>query len=86
MARIALSEEEVELFREQLSQIMEQFQVLSQLDTAAVTLTIQGGPLPQRNAPMRDDVPDLSLDSEEVLSNAPHREGDFFRVKVVLEE
>lgn len=83
LARIGLTDEEVETLGEQLSNILEQFRVLSELDTAAVTPTAH--PV-QLQTVMRDDVPDSSLESEEVLSNAPRREGDFFRVKQVLEE
>jgi aspartyl-tRNA(Asn)/glutamyl-tRNA(Gln) amidotransferase subunit C len=83
LARIALTEEEVELLREQLSHILEQFEVLKELDTAGVTPT--GGAL-QLRAAMRDDIPGESLAPEEVLRNAPRQEGGFFRVKAVLEE
>jgi len=34
---------------------------------------------------MRDDEPRPSIDKEEVLANAPQREGDLFRVRAVLE-
>ena len=83
LARIGLTGEEAETIREQLSHILEQFEVLSELDTAGVAPTGHAVPL---EAVMRDDVPDTSLDPEEVLSNAPRREGEFFRVKAVLEE
>ena len=83
LARIALTEEEVELFRKQLSHILEQFEVLKELDTTGVIPT---GHTVQLQAAMRDDIPGESLAQEEVLRNAPRREGDFFRVKAVLEE
>ena len=83
LARIGLTNEEVEMFREQLSQILEQFEVLGELDTTGVTST---GHAAQQQPVMREDSPDSSLDPEDVLSNAPRREGEFFRVKVVLEE
>lgn len=83
LARIALTEEEVELLREQLSHILEQFEVLKELDTAGVTPT---GHAVQLQAAMREDIPGKSLDPEEVLLNAPRREGEFIRVKAVLEE
>ena len=83
LARIGLTEEEVETFRGQLSHILEQFEVLGELDTAGVDPT---GHAVQLQAVMRDDIPDSSLEPEDVLSNAPQREGEFFRVKAVLEE
>lgn len=82
LARIALTEEEVELFREQLSHILEQFEVLSELDTTGVPPT---GHAVDLQAVMRDDASGDSLTQEEVLSNAPRQEGEFFRVKAVLE-
>ena len=83
LARIALTDEEVENLGQQLSNILEQFQVLSELDTAGVSPTAH--PV-QLQTVMRDDVPDSSLESEDVLGNAPRREGNYFRVKLVLEE
>lgn len=83
LARIALTDAEVALFCQQLSDILEQFEVLRQLDTSGVVPT---GHAVELGAVMRDDVSADSLTSGEVLSNAPRREGEFFRVKVVLEE
>ena len=83
LARIGLTEEEIETFGEQLSQILEQFEVLNELDTSGVTPTGQAGGL---QTVMRDDLAEDSLDSEDVLKNAPRREGEFFRVNAVLEE
>ena len=83
LARIGLTEDEIELFGQQLSKILEQFEVLKELDTADVTPT---GHAVELEGVMRDDVPDDSLQAGEVLENAPRREGEFFRVKAVLEE
>ena len=83
LARIRLTDEDLETLRGQLADILEQFQVLSDLDTSGITPT---GHAVQLQTVMRDDVPDTSLEPEEVLSNAPRREGEFFRVKPVLEE
>ena len=83
LARISLTLEEVELFRDQLSQLLEQFQVLSELDTTDVPPT---GHAVDLQAVMRDDDSEDSLEPEEVLSNAPNPEGAYFRVKAVLEE
>ena len=83
LARIGLTEEEIELFGEQLSQILEQFEVLKELDTSGVAPTGHAGGL---QTVMREDLAEDSLDSEDVLKNAPRREGEFFRVNAVLEE
>ncbi|MCH8800603.1 MAG: Asp-tRNA(Asn)/Glu-tRNA(Gln) amidotransferase subunit GatC [Chloroflexi bacterium] len=83
LARIGLTDDEVRLFGEQLSQILEQFEVLNELDTTGVTPTGHAGGL---QTVMREDLAQDSLDSEDVLKNAPRREGEFFRVNAVLEE
>ena len=83
LARISLTPEEVELFQGQLSQLLEQFQVLSELDTTDVPATGHAADL---QAVMRDDDDEDSLDPEDVLRNAPNPEGEYFRVKAVLEE
>lgn len=83
LARINLTPEEVELFQGQLSQLLEQFQVLSELDTTDVPPT---GHAVDLQAVMRDDDDEDSLDPEDVLRNAPNPEGEYFRVKAVLEE
>ena len=35
---------------------------------------------------MREDEVALSLPPDEILANAPQREGDFFRVHAILEQ
>ena len=83
LARIGLTEAELETFREQLSDILGQFEVLRQLDTSEVSPTGHAGDL---SSVMRDDVPQECLTPEDVISNAPRTEGDLIRVKPVLEE
>jgi len=83
LARIGLTEEEIQMFGEQLSHILEQFEVLKELDTSGVAPTGHAGGL---QTVMREDVAQDSLDSEDVLKNAPRREGQFFRVNAVLED
>ena len=82
LARLGLTEEDVDKFREQLSNILENFEILQQVDTTDVPPTAQ--PLALRNV-MRDDEITPSLAPEDILANAPRREGDCFRVRAVLE-
>ncbi len=86
LARIGLTEEELETLREQLSHILEQFEVLSELDATGVTPPGGAEELPNGGGVMREDVAADSLDPAEVLQYAPRREGEFFRVNAVLEE
>jgi aspartyl-tRNA(Asn)/glutamyl-tRNA(Gln) amidotransferase subunit C len=83
LARVAVTEDEITRMSEQLSNLLEHFQVLQQVDTEGVPPTSQSVEL---RSVMREDVIQPSLSAEEVLSNAPHRDGDSFRVKPVLEE
>ena len=82
LARLGLSDAEVEKAREQLSNILENFEVLQQVDTTGVPPTAQSVTL--QNV-MKDDEPDSSLPPEDILANAPQKEGDFFRIRAVLE-
>ncbi len=80
--RLGLSEEDIARFQEQLSQIIDYFQVLQQVDTEGVEPTSHT--LPLENV-MREDEPRPSFPPEEILANAPLPEGSFFRVRAVLE-
>ena len=82
LCRLGLSEEEVEEFRNQLSDIIQNFQVLDQIDTAGVDSTAHFQPF---DTVMREDIPNSSYPKEDILANAPVREGDFFRVRAVLD-
>jgi aspartyl-tRNA(Asn)/glutamyl-tRNA(Gln) amidotransferase subunit C len=83
LARLGLTETEVNQLREQLSNILENFEVLQQVDTTDVPPTAQAIPL--QNVMRQDDEVIPSLPPSQVLANAPQREADFFRVRAVLE-
>ncbi len=83
LARLALTDEEVERFTGQLSKILEAVSVLQKVDTSAVPPTASILPL---HDVMRDDVPTPGLSVTDALANAPDREGDLFRVQKVFEE
>ena len=83
LARIGLTEEEIATFQEQLSNILDQFELLKQLDTSSVAPT---GHAVEVSSVMREDVAEESLAPEDTLLNAPRRRDDFFQVKAVLEE
>ena len=82
LARVALTEEEITRLSEQLSNLLENFQVLQQVDTTDVPPTAQSVTL---QSVMREDEVTPSLPADDVLANAPQREGDCFRVRAVLE-
>jgi aspartyl-tRNA(Asn)/glutamyl-tRNA(Gln) amidotransferase subunit C len=82
LARMGLSEAEIEKAREQLSNILENFEVLKEIDTTNVPPTAQSIHLVNV---MREDVSRESLTAEQVLANAPDREGEFIKLRPVLE-
>jgi aspartyl-tRNA(Asn)/glutamyl-tRNA(Gln) amidotransferase subunit C len=82
LARIAISESELEIFSGQLSRIVDYVSKLNELDTSDVEPLSHA--LPVANV-FRDDVPTESLPIEAALANAPERIGDTFKVPRVLE-
>ena len=83
LARLSLSDDELEMFTGQLAAVLDHAQDVASLDTAGVPPTAH--PLPLENV-LRDDEPRPSLDRDEVLASAPSVEDDRFRVPPVLGE
>lgn len=83
LARIELSDAEVERFTAQLSVVLDAIGKLRDVDTAAIPPT--ASILPLDNV-MRDDEVRPSLSLEDAMRNAPARGGDLFRVQTPLEE
>jgi aspartyl-tRNA(Asn)/glutamyl-tRNA(Gln) amidotransferase subunit C len=77
LARLELSDEEVERFTEQLSAILEAVAKVSELDLSDVEPTAH--PLDVVNV-WADDEPRPCLAEEDALANAPDREAGFFKV------
>jgi len=68
---------------EQLSNILENFEILQKVDTTGVEPTAHCIAL--ENV-LRDDVPASSLPADRVLANAPDREENYLKVRAVLEQ
>ena len=83
LARLALSDDEVERFTEQLAAVLEHAADVAGHDTAGVAPTAH--PLDLVNV-LRDDVPRPCLDRDEVLAMAPAVEDGRFRVPKILGE
>jgi aspartyl-tRNA(Asn)/glutamyl-tRNA(Gln) amidotransferase subunit C len=77
LARLALTEDEVERFTEQLGAILEAVGKVAELDLADVEPTSH--PLALVNV-WRADEPRPSIAVDEALANAPGREAGAFRV------
>ena len=82
LARVGMTDQEIELMRDQMSNILEQFDVLQQVDTEGLEPT---GHSVDLQTVMRDDCAQPSVDKAQILSNVPEREHDLIRVKSVLE-
>jgi aspartyl-tRNA(Asn)/glutamyl-tRNA(Gln) amidotransferase subunit C len=82
LAKLQLSDEEIERFGDQLSQVLEYAERLEQLDTADIPPT--ASVLPLRNV-FRDDEVRPSLPRDEALANAPDTADGQFRVDAVLD-
>jgi aspartyl-tRNA(Asn)/glutamyl-tRNA(Gln) amidotransferase subunit C len=82
LARLGLTESEINRLSEQLSHLLEHFEALQQVDTSGVPPTAQSVDL---QSVVRDDEVAPSLPADDILANAPRREGGCFRVRAVLE-
>ena len=82
LARLKLTPAEKELYRQQLSAILEYAARLQKLDTSGIPPT--ASVLPPRSV-LREDEPRPGLPVEDVLQNASHTENQQFRVPPVLE-
>lgn len=85
LAKLKLSEEELDRMTPQLSAILDHAARLQELNTDAIPPTASVVPL--QNV-MREDQIAPSLPRDEVLANAPDKDerGEFFRVRVILKE
>jgi aspartyl-tRNA(Asn)/glutamyl-tRNA(Gln) amidotransferase subunit C len=83
LARLKLTDEEKQRFRQQLSEILEYAARLQSIDTSQVPAA---GATTAAASRLRPDVPGPSLELKEVLANAPQSEAGQFRVPPVLEQ
>lgn len=81
LARLKLSEDEVDLFTAQLGQILEYVHILDQLDTDSVEPMAHA--IEVSNV-FREDAPRESLPREDALANAPKSDGQAFLVPPIL--
>ena len=83
LARLALSDEELERMRHQLDRILGYIEKLNELDTEGVEPTSHA--IRMVNV-MRDDEVRPSLPPDAMLANAPDPAGGFFRVPRIIED
>ena len=83
LARIALSDDEVEKFRTELSTILDYVEKLNEVDTEGVEETSQVTGLENR---WRDDHVDYTFSREDMLESALETAEDHIKVKAVFAE
>lgn len=79
LARLELTEEEIGLFSDQLTQIVNYFDAIKTVDTRGVAERRA-----EFRAPFRDDEPRPSLSREQALANAPKAVDGFFSVPKII--
>lgn len=82
LSRLALSEEEKELFADQLDAILESMEKLNELDTTDVEPLVHIAP---RNNVFREDEPGESLSREQAIANAPEQSEGCFKVPRIID-
>ncbi|MGD1043069.1 MAG: Asp-tRNA(Asn)/Glu-tRNA(Gln) amidotransferase subunit GatC [Sedimentisphaerales bacterium] len=83
LARLELSEAEIEEFAGQLNAIIDYVERMNKLNTEGVEPMAHC--LPVSNV-FRNDIIKESLGTEKTLANAPQSDGPFFKVPKILEE
>ena len=81
LARLDVTDEEVDLFTEQLAAVLAHAADVAALDTSGVPPTAH--PVPLENV-LREDVVRPGVDRDEVLAEAPQAEAGQFRVPAIL--
>jgi aspartyl-tRNA(Asn)/glutamyl-tRNA(Gln) amidotransferase subunit C len=81
LARLELSDQEIERLTSDLDAILGYVDALKELDTAAIEPMTHAVPF---DCPLRADAVGVSLPVEEALKNAPRREASFFQVPRIV--
>src|SRR5262249_34208146 len=82
LARLGLSEAELERMTRELGAILGYIEKLRGLDTEGIEPTTHAVPM---DCPMREDVVGGRLPTEDALRGAPKRDGDLFLVPKIIE-
>jgi aspartyl-tRNA(Asn)/glutamyl-tRNA(Gln) amidotransferase subunit C len=83
LIKLRINDEDAKVFSQQFSQIIEYFQILSDIDTSEVRPANENWLL---NNIFRDDVIQESISREEFLVNAPDHEGSFIKVPRIFDD
>ena len=81
LARLELTEDQIEIYTSQLEDILSYVDQLQEIDTQGIPPTTRAVEVVNS---MREDIVEDNSTREDILKQAPHREGDFFRVPKIL--
>jgi len=81
LARLRLTDDEREMYRKQLNDVLNYAARLDEIDTTSVPPMYHV--LPVSNV-LREDIPEENLTQEEALSNAPSEDSGFFVIPPIL--
>ncbi len=81
LARLHLDDDELEKMQEELGAMLEHFGVIAGVDTTDIPPMTHAVPL---ELPMRNDVAERSLTSDEALRGTPKRDGDLIVVPAII--
>ena len=81
LSRLQLSDDQVEIYAEQLEKILTYVEQLQSIDTENIPPTTRAVEVVNV---LREDIVQKTADREAILDQAPSREGDFFRVPKIL--
>lgn len=82
LARVGMTDEDIDVFGSQLSSILENIAILREADVSGVSPTSHASRL---TSVMREDIPQPSYPPEVLLANAPAQEDNCLKVRAVLE-
>ncbi len=82
LARLELSDEEIETYTKQLNQILDYFRKLQELNTESVPPTSHAVPM---QAVLREDVQKISGVTDDALSQAPAQTNNLFLVPKIID-
>ena len=83
LARIAISESELEKYQIQLKQIMDSVDKIKEVEVDDDQMLIANWSAPTK---LREDVEGEMLSPKEVINNAPRHSGNYIEVRVVIGE
>jgi aspartyl-tRNA(Asn)/glutamyl-tRNA(Gln) amidotransferase subunit C len=82
LARLEVDEKEISSLKQHFDSILEHFNMLNELDLDDIDPFV----MQDAQALLRDDKVETWQNREDALAEAPHREGDFFRVPRIVGE